>query len=89
MVERAQGILPVSADEIMLRGIAAETTDRIVALKKADIRLRGKYESLANLEAKLKREGVSPDDHGLYTDVMEWRAVRHELSELMTFLEML
>jgi len=89
MVDRARGVLPVSADELLLRGIAAETTDRIVVLKKAEMRLRAKYESLAVLEQRIKAHGVTPDDHRLYDDLLEWRAVHHELAELMSLLEAL
>ena len=89
LMERAQGVLPVSADDLMLRGIAAETTDRIVALKKADLRLQAKYGSLSGLDQKIKADGVSPDDHRLYSDLLEWRAIRHEMTELVGLLEAL
>jgi len=89
MVERVQGVLPVSADELLLRGIAAETTDRIVTLKKADMRLRAKYGSVGDLQQTIERDGVPPEDHRLYTDLLEWRAVHHELAALMRLLEAL
>lgn len=89
MVERAKGILPASTDDLLLRGITAETTDRIVSLKKADLRLRSKYRALEALEQRIKNDGVSPDDHGLYNDLLEWRAIRHELIELLNLLEAL
>jgi len=37
----------------------------------------------------VKTEGVSPDDHTLYTDLLEWRAIDHELTELLHMLEAL
>ncbi len=32
-------------------------------------------------------KSVSPDDHTPYTDLLEWRAIRHELEQLTRFLE--
>jgi hypothetical protein len=87
LIKQAAAILPVSSDELMLRGIAAETTDRIVALKKSERQLKSKYETFANLEQQVKLVGVSPDDHTLYTDLLEWRAIRHELTALLNLLE--
>jgi len=89
LLERASRVLPASSDELLLRGITAETTDRIVALKQASLRLRAQYGSSENLEQKIKTGGVSPDDHRLYTDLLEWRAIRHELAELVELLETL
>ena len=89
LVERARQILPASSDDLLLRGIAAETTDRIVALKKAGLRLRARYGSIEKLQQKIKIEGVIPDDHSLYTDLLEWQAIQYELAELMDLLETL
>lgn len=89
ILKQATAILPASSDELMLRGIAAETTDRIVALKKSEKRLQSKYDTLSNLEQRIKNVGVSPDDHTLYTDLLEWRALRHELAALFNLLETL
>jgi hypothetical protein len=89
VLRQAIAILPTSSDELMLRGIAAETTDRIVALKKSEKRLQGKYDTLDNLEQQIKSAGVSPDDHTLYNDLLEWRAIRHELTALFNLLETL
>ncbi len=89
LLERATQVLPVSGDDLLLRGITAETTDRIVALKKANMRLRAKYGSVEVLEQRIQSEGVSPDDHRPYTDLLEWRAARHELTELVSLLEVL
>ena len=88
-LERATNVLPASNDELLLRGITAEVTDRIVALKKSELRLRRHYGSLENLERGIETQGVSPDDHRLYTDLLEWRAIRHELSELVDLLDAL
>lgn len=67
----------------------AEATDRIVSLKKASLRLRAQYGSLESLQQKIKAEGVSPGDHRLYTDLLEWKAIQHELVELVKLLETL
>lgn len=86
-LERAAAVLPVSYEEIILKGITNETVERIVCLKKAALRLQTKYGSLDALEERIRAEGVSPDDHTLYTDLLEWRAVRHEMAELVSLLE--
>jgi hypothetical protein len=86
LLERASRVLPASSDELLLRGITAETTDRIVALKQASLRLRAQYGSIENLEEQMECTGVSPDDHHLYTDLLEWRAIRHEVAELVDLL---
>lgn len=80
-------LLPVSDEDLLLRGITAEIMDRVVELKKAIRALTRKYGSLANLEEQIEVQGVSPDDHTLYTDLLEWRAIRHELAQLMAILE--
>lgn len=87
MLNRIRELLPVTEDEIVQRGIAAEVTARIVELRQAAARLAARYPSLEALEARIKAEGVSPDDHTLYTDLLEWRAARHELTELTGFLQ--
>jgi hypothetical protein len=84
LLERAAAVLPVSDEEIILKGI---TNERIVYLKKATLRLQTKYGSLEALEQRIKTEGISPDDHTLYTDLLEWRAIRHEMVELVNLLE--
>jgi hypothetical protein len=87
LLERAAAVLPVSDEEIILKGITNETVERIVYLKKATLRLQTKYGSLEALEQRIKTEGISPDDHTLYTDLLEWRAIRHEMVELVNLLE--
>lgn len=43
--------------------------------------------SIDELEIRLKTEGATPDDHTLYRDLLEWRAIDHELSELLVLFE--
>jgi hypothetical protein len=45
--------------------------------------MKAQYGSLATLEEQMRSQGVSPDDHRLYTDLLEWYAIDHELAELM------
>ena len=82
LLNRTLRALPVSVDDIILRGLVGEVTERIVELQRASLSLQEKYGSLAELEQRLQREGLSPDDHTLYTDLLEWRAIQAELSEL-------
>jgi hypothetical protein len=89
LLDRAMQVLPLSSDDFLLKGITAEATDRLTALKKADLRLRIRYSSPEQLQQKIEAQGVSPDDHSLYTDLLEWRAIRHELSALVDLLETL
>jgi hypothetical protein len=62
--------------------VAAGVSERIIALKKAGARLQRDYGSLEALERRVQAEGVSPDDHTLYTDLLEWRAITREMREL-------
>jgi len=87
LLERTSAILPVTDRDIMLRGITAEVVERIVQLKKARAGLEQKHGSFKGLERRIEQQGVSPDDHTLYTDLLEWRAISHELSELIAILE--
>ena len=86
VVERTMLALPVTKEDLIVRGIAGEVTERIVELKKSTARLQQKYPSLDALQERIKREGVSPDDHTLYTDLMEWRAIENEMRELLAIL---
>ena len=79
--------MPVTDKDIILRGITAEVVERIVQLKKARDGLEQKYGSLEGLERRMEQQGVSPDDHTLYTDLLEWRAINRELSDLIDILE--
>lgn len=89
LLERATAVLPVSDEDLISKGIAAGVSERILALKKAQTRLQQKYHSVEELDHKMKIEGVSPDDHTLYADCLEWRAIKHELTELVHLLEAL
>jgi hypothetical protein len=87
LLQHVQQLLSVTEDEIVQSGITAAATARIMSLRQRAAQLAGQYESLEALEALVSRQPVSPDDHTLYTDLLEWRAVRHELTELTGFLE--
>ena len=89
LLERVTAVLPVSDEDLVYKGIATSVTERIMALKKAVARLQGRYESLEDLERKIQAEAVSPDDHTLYTDLLEWRAINHELTHLQHIFEAL
>jgi hypothetical protein len=89
LLEKAAAILPGSDEDLIYKGIAAGVSERIMALKKPRARLQRKHSSVEELERKVDTEGVSPDDHTLYTDLLEWRAIDHELSELLHMLEAL
>ncbi len=80
-----QKILSLNEDEIVQRGIAQATTDRIIELRQRAGQLTENYGSIEKLESQGKN--VSADDHTLYTDLLEWRSVRHELEQLTHFLE--
>jgi hypothetical protein len=89
LLERATAILPASDEDLIYKGIAAGVSERLIALKKSRARLQSKHGSQEELEHKVETEGVPPDDHTLYTDLLEWRAIDHELSELLHMLEAL
>jgi hypothetical protein len=89
LLERATAVLPVSDEDLIYKGIVAGVSERMITLKKATARLQGKYGSLEELERKIQIEGVSPDDHTLYTDLLEWRAIQHELAEILHIFEAL
>jgi hypothetical protein len=86
LLSRLQGMIALSDDEIVQRGIAQATTDRIIELRQRATQLKEHHASLKKLEARVAL-GVSADDHTLYTDLLEWRATRHELEQLTRFLE--
>jgi len=89
LLEKTIALLPVSQEDIIFRGIAAGVSERILVLKKGAARLQGRYGSVKALERRVQMEGVSPEDHTLYTDLLEWRAIAHERSELLCILESL
>lgn len=86
LLSRFRELLAVSEDEIVQRGITQATTERIIELRQRAAQLSRQYGSIESLEAVV-RKGVSPDDHTPYTDLLEWRAIRHELEQLTRFLE--
>lgn len=81
-----QKIMALNEDEIVQRGIAQATTDRIIEMRQRMGQFNERYGNIEKLEAQTK-EVVSADDHTLYTDLLEWRAVRYELEQLAHFLE--
>ena len=87
LLDKIQELLPVTEDEVVQRGITETATARIVELRQRAAQLAEQHGSLEGLEKRVEAEGVSPDDHTRYTDLLEWRAVRHELSQLAGFLE--
>jgi hypothetical protein len=89
LLERATAALPVSDEDLIYKGIAAGVSERIITLKKAAARLQANYGSVEDLERKIKNEGISPHDHTVYTDLLEWRAINHEMTELIHLLEAL
>ena len=87
LLDHLKQLLVVNEDEIVQRGIAQATTDRIIDLRQRAGQLSERHESIDKLESQINKEGVSTDDHTFYTDLLEWRAVRHELEQLTHFLE--
>lgn len=87
LLERATAVLPVGGEDLVYKGIATAFSERILTLKKATSRLQAQYGSVEELESRIHIEGLSPDDHTPYADLLEWRAARHELAELFRALE--
>ncbi|MBI4531817.1 MAG: hypothetical protein HY709_09900 [Candidatus Latescibacteria bacterium] len=87
LLEQATAVLPVSDEDLISKGIATALSERMLVLKKAMTRLHETYGSLEDLENTIQTEGVSSDDHTRYTDLLEWRAIRHELTNLLHILE--
>jgi hypothetical protein len=87
VLSRALEILPSSRDEVILSGIVSKITERVVELKNFEKKLIAKYISIKELEKRIEREGIPPGDHALYNDLLEWRAIKHELEELTSLLE--
>jgi hypothetical protein len=85
LLSRLQNLMALSDDEVVQRGIAQATTDRIIALRQRAAQLAEIYGSLEKLEAQVA-QGVPADDHTLYTDLLEWRAVRYELEQSLSGL---
>ena len=89
LLEKATAILPLSDEDLIYKGIAAGVAERMIALKKARSRLQEKYGALENLERRVQAEGISADDHTLYTDLLEWRAIEDEWAKLLHLFEAL
>jgi len=87
MLDRFQELFPVSDDEIIQRGIAQTVVSRIAELRQRSTQLSNLYGSISALGTLVERDSVSVDDHTLYTDLLEWRAVQAELTQLTGFLE--
>jgi len=87
LLEKAVSVRPISDEDLIYKGIAASISERILDLKKTGAKLQEQYGSLAELERKVQTDGVSPDGHTLYTDLLEWRALNHELAELVRIIE--
>ena len=87
LLDDFQKIMAFNEDEIMQRGIAQATTDRIIELRQRIGELNQQYNNLQELEKQVKGEGISTDDHTLYTDLLEWRTVQHELEQMTHFLK--
>ena len=64
-----------------------ETAARLLELRQRAAQLAEQHGSIELLEDRISAESVPADDHTLYTDLLEWRAVRDELSKLAGFLE--
>jgi hypothetical protein len=82
-------VLPLSDEDLVYKGIAAGVAERMMTLKKRVSQLEADYGTLNALEQSVKVEGVSPDDHTRYTDLLEWRAIYDELDQLRDIFEML
>jgi hypothetical protein len=89
LLEEVVAILPLSQEDLLYKGIATAITERIVELKRANQQFVKRYGSRRELERRIEIEGVPPDDHTLYGDLLEWRAIGHELSQLMRLLRAL
>jgi hypothetical protein len=89
VLKKATSLLPNSNEELIYKGIAAGVSERLMALKKVRSRLETKHSSIKELEKKIKKYGITPDDHTLYTDLLEWRAINQELTELLHLFQTL
>lgn len=89
LLEKVVALLPEGEDEVIFRGITTSLTERLVELKEAIRRFEEHYGSIDALERRIEAEGLSPDDHTLYQNLLEWRAVHYELGRLLEVLESL
>lgn len=89
LLKSATSILPLSDEDLIYKGVAAGVSERLFTLKKRRSQLQRKYGSIEKLETRIQVEGSTPDDHSLYTDLLEWRAIDHELAKLLLIFEAL
>ena len=89
LLDRATAVLPISDEDLIYKGIAASVAERMMVLRKAAGRLEERYGSVEELEQAIQSEGVPPDDHTRCTDLLEWRAIGHELAQLQHIFETL
>jgi hypothetical protein len=89
LLDRATAVLPISDEDLIYKGIATSVAERMMVLKKAAARLEEQYGSLEELEQAIQTAGVPPDDHTRYTDLLEWRAIGHDLAQLQHIFETL
>jgi len=78
---------PSAAKILFIRAFFAGVSERLFNPKRRRSQLERKDGSIDELEIRLKTEGATPDDHTLYRDLLEWRAIDHELSELLVLFE--
>ncbi len=83
LLERATAVLPLTDEELIQKGVAAGVTERLLELGKVIDQMQQHYGTLSELEERIQDKGVPPDDHSLYADLLEWRAMLHEKSELI------
>jgi hypothetical protein len=83
------GLLPMDREAVLRRGLLSALTERIWQLKERLRQLAVEHGSLQQLEQRIKAEGISPNDHSLYHDRLEWRAAQDELDRLLSALEKL
>ncbi|MEI6291099.1 MAG: hypothetical protein WCP19_11765 [Chloroflexota bacterium] len=68
LLSRLQGMMDLNDDEIVQRGITQAATERMIELRQRAGQLKEQYNSINKLE-ELVIQGVSPDDHTIYTDL--------------------
>jgi len=80
-------LLPLDREAILRKGLLTALTERIWQLKERLRELTAQHGALYRLEQRIKNEGLSPNDHSLYHDRLEWRAAQDELDRLLRALE--
>ncbi len=89
LLDQVAAVLPDSDEDLIYRGVVAGVAERMMVLNRATERLQERHGSKEALEQAIQVEGVSPDDHTLYTDLLEWRAIQHEIAQLREIFETL